>query len=311
MPAAVLLLPTEEELDTLTGGETSDDGTQEDSSSADSNQPPAPPSPPPILYKDLTELNDNESLTIGDLAGFSGGLRALSGNDLVRGSSDNEKMNGNAGLDTLLGGNGEDILLGGRDSDRVFGEEGNDILNGNRGKDLVVGGEDNDFVRGGQDEDVLIGSAGNDTLVGDFGQDLLFGGTGEDLYVLRTDAAETDPNQADLIFGFSATEDNIGLTDGMTANDIALELFTIDITTQLSIFDLFPDQTSVVPTFSTQLVNPEDQTTVNATVEGVLIRNNQANSEFFGSALGIVIGATPAEISDRFITVSDDVLALG
>ena len=136
-----------------------------------------------------------------------------------------------------------------------------------------------------------------------FGQDLLFGGADQDLYVLRTDAAETDPDLADLIFNFNVSEDTIGLTNGLTVDDITLELYTLDITTQLSIFDLFPDQTSSVPAFSNQLVNPEDEATVNATVEGVLIRNNQANSEFFGSALGIAIGTTPAEISSRFINI--------
>jgi len=307
MTSAVLIFP---DRDTVTGGETPSEDTSQPTPPA-ATPPPAPPSPPPIIFKDLTEQNDSESLTIGDLSEFAGGLRALAGNDLVIGSSDNEKINGNAGLDTLLGGTGDDILLGGRDSDRLFGENGNDILNGNRGRDLVVGGEDNDFVRGGQDEDVLIGSAGNDTLVGDFGQDLLFGGTGEDLHVLRTDTAATDPNQADLIFNFNPAEDTIGLTNGLTANDITLELFEIDITTQLSIFDLFPDQTSAVPPFSGQLVSPEDETTVNATVEGVLIRNNQASSEFFGSSLGIVIGVTPAEISANFTTISDDLLTLG
>lgn len=307
MTNAVLIFP---DRDTLTGGENTSEETPQPSPT-EPTPPPAPPSPPPIIFKDLTEQNDNESLTIGDLSTFAGGLRALAGNDFIIGSSDNERINGNAGLDTIFGGPGEDILLGGRDSDRLFGEQSNDIINGNRGRDLVVGGEDNDLVRGGQDEDVLIGSAGNDTLIGDFGQDLLFGGADQDLYVLRTDAAETDSEQADLIFNFNASQDTIGLTNGLSANDITLELYTLDITTQLSIFDLFPDQTSVVPSFSSQLVNPEDETTVNATVQGVLIRNNQANSDFFGSALAIAIGVTPAEISPRFITISDNLLTLG
>ena len=303
MTAAALILPIRE---TLTGGESPVEETPQPSPPPVANPTPDPPSPPPIIFKDLTEQDDSQTLSIGDLLDFRGGLRALGGNDSIIGSSGSEQVNGNAGLDTLFGRTGNDVLLGGRDSDRLFGEEGNDILNGNRGTDLVVGGEDNDVVRGGQDDDVLIGSAGNDTLIGDFGQDLLFGGAGQDVYVLRTDAAQSNPDRADLLFNFNPSEDSIGLTNGLTANDITLEIYTIDITTQFSIFDLFPDETSIVSSFSNELVNPEGTTTVNATAQGVLIRNNQA-----GSVLGIAIGVTPADISSRFVTVSQNILTLG
>jgi Ca2+-binding RTX toxin-like protein len=312
MTQAVLILP---DRDTLTGGTTTTEVTSPVSSPVTTPTPtptPAPPPPPPPpIYKNLTEQNDNYSLTIGELSAFPEGLRGLAGNDLITGSSGNEQINGNTGDDTLFGGNGDDILLGGRDNDVLFGENGNDILNGNLGNDLVVGGEDNDIVRGGQGEDILIGSTGNDTLIGDMDQDLLFGGESQDLYVLRTDASAFDPNQADLIFGFNSSEDSIGVTNGLTASNITLEVFTIDLTTQLSIFKLFPDQTSAVTGLSADLIAPNDTTIVNAKVDGVLIRNNQPGSEFFGNALGIVVGVTPAELISRFVTVSDDLLALG
>ena len=142
-------------------------------------------------FFDLTLNNDIVQLASGILRNTPGGLRALAGNDFVRGSGAAELMNGNSGFDTLIGGCGSDTIRGGQDFDILYGECGNDILSGNQGDDVAYGGTGNDFIRGGQGNDALVGDSGNDTLIGDAGVDRLWGKEGADLFVLKREAGAT------------------------------------------------------------------------------------------------------------------------
>jgi Ca2+-binding RTX toxin-like protein len=135
------------------------------------------------------------------------------GNDSMTGNDGNDTLSGNQGVDVLSGGNGNDFIVGGRDNDSVSGNAGDDlIVSGNIGHDLVDGGDGNDLLAGGQNNDTLLGGVGNDTLSGDLGQDVLTGGTGADTFVLRSVAATTDINQADVITDFEVTTDLISLS---------------------------------------------------------------------------------------------------
>ncbi|MEG4860840.1 calcium-binding protein [Microcoleus sp. K1-B6] len=150
---------------------------------------PNPASDPNFF--DLTPNDDAFQLANGILRNTPGGLRALAGNDFVRGSGGAELMNGNSGTDTLIGGCGSDTIRGGQDFDKLYGECGSDILSGNQGIDYAYGGTANDFVRGGQGNDNLVGNSGNDTLIGDAGIDKLWGSEGADLFVLRREVGAT------------------------------------------------------------------------------------------------------------------------
>ncbi|MCZ0901435.1 calcium-binding protein, partial [Microcoleus sp. HI-ES] len=74
---------------------------------------PNPASDPNFF--DLTPNDDAFQLANGILRNTPGGLRALAGNDFVRGSGGAELMNGNSGTDTLIGGCGSDTIRGGQD----------------------------------------------------------------------------------------------------------------------------------------------------------------------------------------------------
>ena len=65
-------------------------------------------------FFDLTPNDDAVQLANGILRNTPGGLRALTGNDFVRGSGGAELMNGNSGTDTLIGGCGSDTIRGGK-----------------------------------------------------------------------------------------------------------------------------------------------------------------------------------------------------
>lgn len=193
-------------------------------------------------FFDLTLTNDLVALTPGLLANFSGGLRALDGDDYVSGGSDSEIINGNNGQDCLLGGAGNDLVRGGKDFDVISGGLGNDILSGNADNDYLYANDGNDLLRGGQGDDNLVGHLGNDTISGDRGVDKLWGSSGADVFVLSRQWAappqdlgtpqpggnqdmvgEVADIKADFILDYNPQEgDAIALTGGLTPNDILL-----------------------------------------------------------------------------------------
>jgi nickel transport protein len=151
------------------------------------------------LGSDLFQIPPNNSVQ------FSGGLRALDGNDRVTGSSDDDVINGNADSDWLSGGTGNDLLRGGKGSDLIFGDDGSDLLSGGQDNDSISGGSGNDFLRGGRENDTLNGGEGNDFLLGDSGFDILIGGGGRDVFIIKTDveAVVRDANFAEQITDFN------------------------------------------------------------------------------------------------------------
>ena len=203
--------------------------------------PPLNPGSDPNFF-DLSPNDDVVQLPNGILRNTPGGLRALNGNDFVRGSEDAELMNGNSGQDVLIGGCGNDTLRGGQDYDILYGECGNDLLSGDADSDVVYGGTGNDFIRGGKGNDALVGDSGDDILIGDAGVDRLWGKEGADLFILKREAGATsrefgsdqprpigtvppplDEVPADFILDYNPAQgDVIGLAGGLTVNDIVL-----------------------------------------------------------------------------------------
>ncbi|MEA5495691.1 trypsin-like serine protease [Limnoraphis robusta Tam1] len=150
-----------------------------------------------------------------------------SGDDLIVGSNKIDILNGNQGNDTIEGVGGGDTLFGGRENDLIRGGDGDDFLSGNLGNDFLEGGSGNDQLFGGQADDILNGGEGQDSLSGDRGRDILTGGNGEDLFILSNQTAVNDPLQADVIIDFSLG-DRIGLTEGLTTENLTLETVNLD-----------------------------------------------------------------------------------
>jgi len=272
------------------------------------------PNPSDPNFFDLTPNNDIVQLANGILRDTPGGLRALAGNDFVRGSGGAELMNGNGGTDTLIGGCGNDTIRGGQDFDILYGECGNDILSGNQGDDYAYGGTENDFVRGGQGNDALVGNSGNDTLIGDAGIDKLWGSEGADLFVLRRETRassaaigsdqprpvgtfpiKVDEVPADFILDYNAAQgDTIGLAGGLTRNDLVLtEKF-------LTIGDARDyDSNGPVPPGQPRTADFRFLDT-----KATIIREAST-----GNILGLVKDVSPAQL--QFTSVVDSAIALG
>lgn len=265
-------------------------------------------------FFDLTPNDDAFQLANGILRNFPGGLRALAGNDFIRGSSASEQMNGNSGQDTLIGGCGSDTIRGGQDFDIIYGECASDILNGNQGFDILYGGTGNDFARGGQGNDALVGNSGNDTLIGDAGIDRLWGSEGADLFVIRREPGATSgeigstqpptpnsfPNNveqvpADFILDYNPAEgDVIGLAGGLTRNDIVLTERFLTIGDARDYDSSGPLPPGVPITLEFRILN----------TRATIIREAST-----GNILGLVKDVSPNQI--QFTSVADSSIALG
>jgi Ca2+-binding RTX toxin-like protein len=174
-------------------------------------------------FYNLSDSDDN--IVISQIAQAIGlHVRGLSGKDIIQGSEEADEINGNQGNDILKGRAGNDALRGGQGADEVDGESDDDVLNGNQDNDNVFGGDGNDLLRGGKGDDNLMGGNGNDVLCGDMGQDFLTGESGNDTFVLRSgEAAASTSKTADVILDFNSSEDKIGLTDGVTYQNLTFE----------------------------------------------------------------------------------------
>jgi serralysin len=271
-----------------------------------------PPNQGDPNFFDLTLNDDIVQLANGILRNYPGGLRALAGNDFVRGSGAAELMNGNAGTDTLIGGCGSDTIRGGKDFDIIYGECGNDILSGDQGDDYAYGGTGNDFIRGGKGNDNLVGDSGNDTLIGDAGIDKLWGGEGADLFVIRRETGATsrefgsdqplptgnfnvDEVPADFILDYNPTQgDVIGLAGGLTRNDVVLTERFLTIGDARDYDSSGPFPPGGIRTTDFRVLN----------TQATVIREAST-----GNILGLVKDVSPAQL--QFTSVSDGAIALG
>ncbi|MFB2918052.1 choice-of-anchor D domain-containing protein [Aerosakkonema funiforme] len=202
--------------------------------------------------EDLVRGGDNNDLLFGDkgddtVYGDLGDDTAIGGegNDLLYGDANTDTFEATisvvvfstatvetdtskGGKDLLFGGKGKDTICGLGSDDIINGNEGEDLVYGNQGQDTVRGGDNNDTIWGGQGNDLLYGDKDNDVLWGDLGTDTLEGGSGDDVFVIgrRNDkpgfASTGGPNigDADLIVDFGYGLDLIGLTGGLTFDDL-------------------------------------------------------------------------------------------
>ncbi|MEB3278588.1 MAG: DUF4347 domain-containing protein [Lyngbya sp.] len=155
---------------------------------------------------DLASGEDGNDTLFGDM-----------GDDSLVGGDGNDFLLGNQGNDTISGGEGNDFIAGGQGDDLVFGDDGDDQVYGDLGTDTVYGNQGNDSLYGGEGNDSLIGGEGEDLLSGDGGDDILSGGEGADVFALLLNSG------SDVIVDFAEGQDLLGLTVGLSFDDLTIE----------------------------------------------------------------------------------------
>lgn len=100
------------------------------------------------------------------------------------------------------------VVMGLKGNDEITGSDGNDLISGNQGNDSLLGLEGNDWLRGGKGDDELTGGMGDDYLIGDHGTDILTGGAGADSFILRSNTAIEEIEEADMITDFNVGDND-------------------------------------------------------------------------------------------------------
>lgn len=160
----------------------------------------------PAQSSALKSRSSTEQLRVTPGASFFGIINEM---QAALALSQPNKLVGDDANNTASGFAGDDVILG---------NGGNDTLTGNRNNDIISGGSGNDQLFGGKGDDNLNGDTGDDTLVGGVGSDLLIGGAGRDIFVLGIGAGN------DTIIDFQQGEDLIGLTKGLTFNQLTINV---------------------------------------------------------------------------------------
>ncbi|MDY6902320.1 MAG: DUF4347 domain-containing protein [Cyanobacteriota bacterium] len=154
------------------------------------------------------------------------------GNDYLYGESGDDSINGGEGFDTIretgnvdftitdtqLTGNGTDaissieraILKAGNSANKVdaSGFSGSVYVYARSGNDTLLGGAGNDYFKGDSGDDLINGGAGNDRV---------YGGSGKDTFVLSKASGK------DTIYDFENGIDSLGLSDGLSFNDLDIQ----------------------------------------------------------------------------------------
>jgi len=254
------------------------------------------PSGVPRLIGDNT--SEYADLLFRNTANFPSGVCMLGGDDTVYGGITNDLIFGNDGEDSLRGDFGNDSLLGGKGKDDLWGGEGNDCLVGGQDADWIAGQAGDDILLGGRGNDILYSGNGNDTLIGGLGRDYLsslnnglssFKTSGSNLYVLQLESGVTDINKSDIIADFEVGLDRIGLSDGLTVNDVVLE----NLTNVLRLQDFDFSKAAKANISPPEVLNPS-----NVVTSGTLIKVRSS-----GDVVGFVEFVTPAQLQNSIISV--------
>ncbi|MEG5057964.1 calcium-binding protein [Microcoleus sp. A2-C5] len=131
-------------------------------------------------------------------------------------------------INNLVGDDANNTASGFGGDDIITGNGGNDTLSGNRGNDIITGGLGNDQLFGGKGDDNLNGGDGDDTLVGGVGADILISGAGRDVFVLGAGAG------TDTLLDFQQGQDLIGLTKGLSFNQLRISQGDISTTIEIA-----------------------------------------------------------------------------
>ncbi len=136
--------------------------------------------------------------------------------DTLYGDNSNDTIQGRGGKDKIFGGEGVNNLFGDGGDDLIYGGSQADTITGGTGNDTIYTGEGNNTVLGGAGKDTIYSGSGSDSIDGGKGNDTIWLGGGQDIVVLARG------NGIDTINNFQSGQTKLGLSGGLTFNDLAI-----------------------------------------------------------------------------------------
>ena len=138
------------------------------------------------------------------------------GNNEIYASEGENTITSGFGNDLIYGGSIADIIYAGAGTNRIFAGEGNNIVVTQEGNDTVYTGSGRDFISTGAGDDTIYASEGDNWINAGIGNNTIYSGSGRDLFVLNAGVG------FDTIKNFEIGKDKLGLTGGLTQNQLAI-----------------------------------------------------------------------------------------
>lgn len=170
-------------------------------------------------------------------------LNSGSGDDILNGGNGNDKLYAGEGKNQIYAGSGNDLVFTGAGDDLIYAGDGNDEIYAGEGVNTIYSGDGNDLIYGGSNSDridagagndqifanggnnTILGGAGNDTIYSGSGNDFINAGAGSDTIWLgggQDTVVIAKGNGIDTINNFQLGQTRIGLSGGLTFNDLAI-----------------------------------------------------------------------------------------
>ena len=175
----------------------------------------------------LIVVSDNNfsSTQFTQVLSFALDLNTIPGAPPIVGDDGNNSLFGDNGNDTIQGRGGNDLIFGGEGVNTLFGDGGDDIIYGGSQADSITGGTGNDLIFAGEGNNTIFGGAGDDIIYSGSGSDRIDGGKGNDTIWLgggRDVVVLAKGEGVDTINNFQLGQTQIGLSGGLTFNDLAI-----------------------------------------------------------------------------------------
>jgi Ca2+-binding RTX toxin-like protein len=179
----------------------------------------------------ITDLTGDNHIDAGE---GNNVVTAGDGNDIVYSGPNDDVISGGNGSNRLYAGEGknqitagsendiiyagasDDLIKAGAGDDQIYAAEGNNSIYAGLGNDLIYAGAGNDFILGGAGNDLIYAGDGDNLINGGVGNDIIYSGSGKDVFALRIG------DGTDTIHNFQVGKDLIGLSDGLSFDDLSI-----------------------------------------------------------------------------------------
>ncbi len=182
----------------------------------------------------LSNQPDTTNHTIDGTAGRDA-IATGSGRDIIyAGEGDNEIACLFGGNKTIYAGAGDDLITTSGGNDVIYAGEGNNYINAGDGRNIIYAYAGNDSILTGAGNDIIYAGGGNNTINSGVGNDIIYTGSGND-YInasLGNDIIWLQGGQdtvvialgngVDTINNFQLGQTQIGLSGGLTFNDLTI-----------------------------------------------------------------------------------------